>query len=100
MWPLLSTCFTKFEKDNKVAESCCRTLRFALRCTERYSRNILEDIVNLVSIKIRNWITSSTANNYFFRSLVYITQHISLVICIWEVYLLIYMVPKQHLGMD
>jgi hypothetical protein len=53
MWPLLSTCFKKYESDNKVAESCCRTLRFALRCTEKYSRNILEAIVNLVNIYLK-----------------------------------------------
>ena len=54
MWPLLSTCFKKYENDNKVAESCCRTLRFALRCTEKYSRNILEAIVTLVNIYFKN----------------------------------------------
>lgn len=48
MWPLLCLCFTKYPKDYKIAESCCRTLRFALRCTEKHSRNILETVVNTV----------------------------------------------------
>lgn len=34
--------------DTKISESCCRTLRFALRCTEKHSRTILVDVVNTI----------------------------------------------------
>ena len=48
IWPVLSLCLKKYENDSKVTESCCKTLRFALRCTEKYSRSILSEIVNVI----------------------------------------------------
>lgn len=48
VWPSFSHCLTKYQNDSKVTESCCRALRFALRCTEKYSRSILADVVNTI----------------------------------------------------
>lgn len=54
IWPVLSECLKKYQLDSKVTESCCRTLRFMLRSTEKYSQNILcnfvTDIVNLYRV--------------------------------------------------
>ncbi len=43
-WPTFKLCLQKYQQDSKVTESCCRSLRFALRATEKYSRNILVDV--------------------------------------------------------
>ncbi len=48
VWPTFSLCLKKYQNDSKVSESCCRALRFALRCTEKYSRSILGDVVNTI----------------------------------------------------
>jgi transportin-3 len=48
VWPAFSACLNRYQNDSKVTESCCRALRFALRCTEKYSRSILADVVNLI----------------------------------------------------
>lgn len=48
VWPTLSICLNKYQKDSKLTESCCRSLRFALRCTEKHSMTSLPDIVNTI----------------------------------------------------
>ena len=48
VWPALSTCLRKYQNDAKIIESCCRALRFALRCTEKHSQTILIDVVNSI----------------------------------------------------
>lgn len=48
VWPTLSICLNKYQKDSKITESCCRSLRFALRCTEKHSATILADVVNTI----------------------------------------------------
>jgi transportin-3 len=48
VWPTLSTCLRKYHDDAKIIESCCRALRFVLRCTEKYSQTILIDVVNSI----------------------------------------------------
>lgn len=48
VWPTLSICFNKYQKDAKVSESCCRALRFALRSAEKHSRTILAEVVNTI----------------------------------------------------
>lgn len=50
VWPVFSACLNKHQNDSKVTESCCRALRFALRCTEKYTRSILGDVVNTVIV--------------------------------------------------
>ncbi|RMZ93075.1 transportin-3 isoform X2, partial [Brachionus plicatilis] len=45
IWPVLSECLKKYQVDSKVTESCCRTLRFLLRSSEKYSQNILGNFV-------------------------------------------------------
>ncbi len=47
-WPTLSICLTKYQNDYKITESCCRALRFALRCSEKHSCNILVDLVRTI----------------------------------------------------
>lgn len=50
VWPSFQACLNKHQHDSKITESCCRALRFALRCTEKYSSLILADVVNTVII--------------------------------------------------
>ena len=57
VWPALSTCLRKYQDDAKIIESCCRALRFVLRCTEKYSQTILIDVVNTI--------VSSYQSNHF-----------------------------------
>ncbi|CAF0896059.1 unnamed protein product [Brachionus calyciflorus] len=47
-WPLISACLNKYQQDSKITECCCRTLRFMLRSTEKYSKGILVDFVNVI----------------------------------------------------
>jgi transportin-3 len=48
IWPTFAATLNKYPKDSKIAESCCRALRFTLRCVEKDSRKILPDIVNSI----------------------------------------------------
>ena len=48
VWPTFSACFAKHPHDAKITESCCRALRFALRSTDKHSRHILGDVVNVI----------------------------------------------------
>jgi transportin-3 len=51
VWPTLSVCLNKYPDDFKIVESCCRSLRFVLRCCDKHSQAILADVVNTVSLK-------------------------------------------------
>jgi len=53
VWPTLALCLKKYPTDSKITESCCRALRFALRCTEKHSRGILPDVLNTIVIMYR-----------------------------------------------
>lgn len=48
VWPSLSTVLNKYQTDTKITESCCRAIRFVLRCTEKYSSTILESVVTTI----------------------------------------------------
>lgn len=48
VWPTLSICLNKYQKDSKVSESCCRALRFVLRASEKHSINILADVMTTI----------------------------------------------------
>jgi transportin-3 len=57
VWPALRTCLNKYRFDAKIIESCCRALRFALRCCDKYSHAILSDVVETI-------VTSYQANHF------------------------------------
>ena len=54
VWPAISSCLLKYQNDPKTSESCCRALRFVLRCAEKYSSTILESVVRTVSFNHRS----------------------------------------------
>jgi transportin-3 len=51
VWPTLSHCLTKYQDNAKISESCCRSLRFALRCTEKHSCGVLADVAQNIVAK-------------------------------------------------
>jgi len=45
LWPVLSRCLDIYQKDVRVTERSCRTIRFAIRCIGVQSSNLLQPLV-------------------------------------------------------
>ena len=45
LWPVLSRCMDIYQKDVRVTERTCRTIRFAIRCIGVQSSNLLQPLV-------------------------------------------------------
>ncbi|CAG7827981.1 unnamed protein product [Allacma fusca] len=44
-WPVISSCFNKYQADVKLMERCCRSIRFAVRCIGKDSGDFLQPLV-------------------------------------------------------
>ena len=45
LWPVLSRCMELYQKDVRITERTCRTIRFAIRCIGVQSSNLLQPLV-------------------------------------------------------
>ncbi|XP_050298662.1 transportin-3 [Anthonomus grandis grandis] len=48
VWPVLSQAFDKYQKDIRIMERCCRSIRFMLRCASQQVCEILESLVRQI----------------------------------------------------
>ncbi|KAJ8673318.1 hypothetical protein QAD02_004580 [Eretmocerus hayati] len=48
VWPTLSNTFTAYQQESRIMERCCRCVRFAIRCLEKYSAHLLEPLVKQI----------------------------------------------------
>ncbi|XP_048516795.1 transportin-3 [Dendroctonus ponderosae] len=49
IWPILSKTFNKYQKDDRIMESVCKSVRFMLRCASQHVCEVLEGLVSQIT---------------------------------------------------